>query len=69
MADARCETCRFFDAQEHANYCRRYPPAFFINKFNDGYGHQIREPSSAYPYTSTLDWCGEHQPRPEAEKE
>ena len=62
MTEPRCETCRFYsEPDEGVGHCRRYPPTFFHDPMTrnpnaDAY-------NSAFPYTSELDWCGEHQPK------
>lgn len=53
--DGFCETCKWFnwkddDDTDISGYCRRYPPAFLIEK----------SVSDGFPNVRLTDWCGEY---------
>lgn len=62
----RCETCRFWDATEGLNNCRRYPPTFTAIAIEPGEVENgtLEADLAFWPQTGPDDWCGEWQPKP-----
>lgn len=54
MTEDMCANCRFFDGDNHANLCRRYPPT------TDPKRDSIL---AVWPKVELDDWCGEHKAR------
>lgn len=50
-----CRNCRFWDPQPlnvlNLGYCRHHAPVSSVN-------------AVAFPTTTSIDWCGDHQPLP-----
>jgi hypothetical protein len=69
MDKPSCETCRFWindgADDEPSAPCHRYPP-----RFNRETAKEMGEAGDfgIYPWVMRDDWCGEHEPKGEADE-
>ena len=49
----KCETCKFYDPNNHAGVCRKDPP-------------KVAQSGARWPDVRGTDWCGEHRVKAKA---
>jgi hypothetical protein len=66
-----CETCRFWWIDNEGDpVCRRYPPhATFKGDWDSSVGSTHYYASFEFPVANADNWCGEHEPKKEKEKD